>query len=453
MTDPDPATGRERKFGSLRRLRTKLADDDGRSVFGTYKAVNAAEIEAMVRHREEAAEVNRVLEARDAILEEMLTRLEGLELQAADLDDRLDEVSRRETAAAAMERALAQREGRLDVLRERLDAGNAEAELVLRDREGLAQERARLEEFANVLLERELKLKESWDACARAALLGKVEDGCRSMERILLDSGLQRDAKFAEDLTAAAPARRCPGCGRHETRLQRWALSLALESNALKARSERVAHDENQFKDEILTAKSLHKDAEAMLAEMNARDAELARGFHELEDREARLTVRVAQADAREKGLEGEREEAEARAAKLASRERAVRALEQTWNDRYEDLVAREETTSKMQHRMARQREALEQREGDLIEAEERTRIELVELAAKRRALHDVEALLDRRQGEVSAHELDADALLSEAYNERELIREFEAELERKWERLAELAMELEERKDETVTD
>ena len=148
-----------------------------------------------------------------------------------------------------------------------------------------------------------------------------------------------------------------------------------------------------------------------------------------------------------------DREEAEARAAKLASRERAVRALEQTWNDRYEDLVAREETTSKMQHRMARQREALEQREGDLIEAEERTRIELVELAAKRRALHDLEALLDRRQGEVSARELDADALLSEAYNERELIREFEAELERKWERLAELAMELEERKDETVTD
>ncbi len=46
MTDPDPATGRK-KFGSLRRLRTKLADDDGRSVFGTYKAVNAAEIEAM----------------------------------------------------------------------------------------------------------------------------------------------------------------------------------------------------------------------------------------------------------------------------------------------------------------------------------------------------------------------------------------------------------------------
>ena len=85
MTDPDPATGRERKFGSLRRLRTKLADDDGRSVFGTYKAVNAAEIEAMVRHREEAAEVNRVLEARDAILEEMLTRLEGLELQAAEI--------------------------------------------------------------------------------------------------------------------------------------------------------------------------------------------------------------------------------------------------------------------------------------------------------------------------------------------------------------------------------
>ena len=482
MTDPgpDPVTsvrGGE-KFGSMKtksRLRTKWAHDDGRSVVGTYKAVNAAEMDATVRLREEAAELSmakrelddacrqvnrmvdevlekdRIIEARSDKLEELMTRLE---LEAADLDDRLDEVARREQRITA-------REDRLDALQERLDARNVElakltgeAELVLRDRDGVAQERTRLEEYGNVLLEREQRLQESWDACARAALLGKEMNG--SMEHALYCdagfAGLRRDAKLAEDLTIAAPASRCPGCARHETRLQRWALALALESNALKARTERLAHDEAQFKDEIVTAKSLHKAAEAMLAEMNARDAELARGFNELEAREARLTARVAQADAREKTLEDETREADARAAKMAARERAVRALEQTWNDRYEDLVAREETTSKMQHRMARQREGLEMREADLIEAEERTRIELVELAAKRRALHDVEALLDRQQGEVSARELDADALLSEAHKERELIREFELELERKWERLAELAMDLEERKEEIVT-
>jgi hypothetical protein len=505
MADPVISARGGEKFGSMKtksRLPTKLAttleglrvDGDGRSVVGTYKSVSVAEMEAMSRLREEAAvlsmakreldeasgqvnhmldevlEKDRAIDARSDKMDELMTRLE---LEAADLDDRIDEVERRESAAAEMEQALVQREqaiaedkrritvreDRLDSLQERLDARNAElakltgeAEVVLRDRDVLAQERNMLEEYGKVLLERESKLRESWDACARAALLGKdtLMDNVLSCDAGF--TGLRRDAKLAEDLTIAAPASRCPGCARHETRLQRWALSLALESNSLRARAERLAHDEAQFKDEIASAKSNHKAAEAMLAEMNSREAELARGFSELEAREASLATRVAQADNREKTLEDETQEAEARAAKLASRERAVRGLERTWNDRHEDLVAREETTSKMQHRMARQREALELREADLLEAEERTRVELVELAAKRRALHDVEALLDRRQGEVSSRELDADALLGEAHKERELIQEFELELERKWERLAELAMDLEGRKQEAVT-
>ena len=185
-------------------------------------------------------------------MEGLMTRLE---LEAADLERREAAASSVETAMAKREEELAEgkrrlsaREDRFDLLQERLEVRNAElirlmgeAEHVLRDRGSVAQERSSLEECGKALLERESKLRESWDACARAALLGKDA----SMERVLYCDveALRRDAKFAEDLAIASPAARCPGCARHETRLQRWAIARELDADALLSE----AHKEREL--------------------------------------------------------------------------------------------------------------------------------------------------------------------------------------------------------------
>lgn len=448
----------------------------------TWNTASKREKGAISQLQEQAAllsetksEMDLMSTAMKSLLDGILEKDRAVEARSKDLSDRLVEVLRRETAALAAEedlrkkalelshreqnlaqeqllvaasaRELEEKRSSMSSQAEHLlkleeqaaksiERGRAladEAQSVLKDKEIVSKQREILKEYENALNEREFKLRESWDACASSALFSPAM------------SGLRQDAKLAE-LASLSPSAPCASCVKYETQLQRWAVCLALEAAALKARSDRLGREKAQFDDEIAGAKSNRRATEALMQEIKSREVELECAFNEMEARQASLEARSEQADARERDLKVEIQNADARSAELTLREKAVKSLEGLWNDRSQDLLAREETASKMQRRMARQREALELREADLIEGEERARIELVELAAKRNKLRDLEALLDRKLKAVSEREFDADVLLQSAQKERELIREFETDMEQKFGRLVKLAMDLEAR-------
>lgn len=110
------------------------------------------------------------------------------------------------------------------------------------------------------------------------------------------------------------------------------------------------------------------------------------------------------------------------------------------------DIRERERMVNDLQQRLMRQRESLESRESTLLDDEERIRSELVELVSKRNSLNALEAQLLKKENQLKERELDADNLLIEASREKQLFYEMEREIDEKFRRVSELALELESR-------
>ena len=450
---------------ALRELATERAElaiqEKAVEVAERHEAALRLKLEAEETMHEQQREKETVLERENRVIETE-ERLAGLQeaLTARNMElMALNEATLAREAAAAESKVAA--EERMDQARALEQESLAwkqrseEAEAVLCDKEVVARHMRALREYSDALSDREFKLRESWDACvAQASALVDTED--TSMRFVVSPEAMdaiRRDAKLAEDLTSSSSSAGvpCAACTKHETRLQRWAVNLALETNALRARTERVAHAEACHRQEIAEAKANRETADALMSEISVKELELDCAVPALEAREKAIERKSAMLEEKERDLERALEKVARDALELSTRERALKALETRWEDRVAEVSSREQSMASMQRRMAEQRSTLESRELHVMEEEERLRVELIELADKRTKLQSAADSLKIAEQRVAERELDADTLLVEARRETELVREFEQDLALKFRRLGALALEIESREQGVV--
>jgi len=424
----------------------------------------AASHEAAERLRAEASAMMAELDGDRATLKAREDRVINTEENLAALQDELtarnidlmnlkEEVLAREASTSAAQTAADARMEQAEALelealawKQRSD----DADAVLSEKDVVKRHAAALRAYNDALSEREYKLRESWKACAtQAASLVDADDS--ALRWVLSEEcteSIRLDAKLAEDLAQLSSPFPCATCARHETNLQRWAVNLALENNHLKARAERVLHEETRFKAEAAEAKANRAAAEALMVEIQTKEVEVNSALAVLENKEALVSKRMASTAEGERDLESARGKMAVDAGELRTRTRALKSLEQRWESRHAEVVQREHLASDMQRRMMEQRKALEMRELAVHDDEERIRVEAVELAAKRLQLRGLEEEVRRRARELGDREQDATRLHVEARKGLLLVDEFEREMSVKFASLSHIALQLEQREE-----
>lgn len=322
-----------------------------------------------------------------------------------------------------------------------------------------------LRDLEKHLQEREWKLHESWKSikneASRMASPILNEPGSALHSVLELDA-LKKDALLAEEgkenvsflsnqeFNASNPNMfskiytSWTQAAKKETLLQRWTVSLILESNRQKAWEDRLAQDQRDFANQAVEAKENRSVAEQLMKEIEVKEMELDSNMRQFEISQKKLHAERSRLEHLSNELHKQQDELETARKELYCRDTSLKSLESSWKDRMSEVRDREKAVSDLQRRLAHQREALEDRESRLLEAEEQLRDDTMAISSRRSALNDLETRLANKESELKEREADADALLVASRKEMELASHISSKSQARLVEIEERALELE---------